>query len=63
MSGAFVIYSLSEDGMFIADRRTGELQQYFDPGDGISAPPLVDGDSLYVLSNRGILYAMYMEQP
>ena len=58
ISGSYVIYSLSEDGMFIADKRTGELYQYFDPGDGVSAPATVDGDRLYVLSNRAILYAL-----
>lgn len=58
ISGSYVIYSLSEDGMFIADKRTGELYQYFDPGDGVSAPATVDSDRLYILSNRAILYAL-----
>ncbi len=62
VSGDYVLYSLSEDGLFIADKYTGELHQYFDPGNGVSAAPLVMGDELYLLSNRGILYAMYLNR-
>ena len=58
----YLIYSLREDGMFIADKRTGELYQHFDPGDGVSAQPTIDGNQLYVLSNRGILYALHMKR-
>ncbi len=57
-----LLYSLAKDGMFIADRRTGETLEYFDPGDGISAAPTVTGDGrLYVMSNRGILYAFDLD--
>lgn len=53
-----LVYSLARDGMFIADRRTGETLQYFDPGDGVSAAPTVTADGrLFVMSNRGIFYA------
>lgn len=53
-----VVYSLASDGLFIAERRTGKTLEYFDPGDGISAPPTIAGDGrLFVMSNRGILYA------
>lgn len=60
LSGSYLMYSLSEDGMFIADKRTGKVYQYFNPGDGVSSPPTVEprGDRLYMLSNRGILYAL-----
>lgn len=60
VSGSYVFYSLSDDGMFIADKRTGRVHQYFDPGEGVSSPPTLEpqGDRLYMLSNRGILYAM-----
>lgn len=60
ISGSYLIYGLSEDGMFIADKRTGKVHQYFNPGDGVSSPPTVEpaGDRLYLLSNRGILYAL-----
>jgi len=56
-----LLYSLAESGLFIADRRTGQTLEYFDPGDGISARPVVAGSQLYVMSNRGILYAFDLE--
>lgn len=57
-----LLYSLAKDGMFIADRRTGETLEYFDPGDGVSAAPTVTGDGrLFVMSNRGILYAFDLD--
>ncbi len=57
-----LIYSLAKDGMFIALRRSGEIVEYFDPGDGISAPPAVTSDGrLFVMSNRGILYAFNLD--
>ena len=57
-----LVYSLAKDGMFIADRKTGETLEYFDPGDGISAAPTITGDGrLFVMSNRGILYAFDLD--
>jgi len=53
-----LVYSLAEDGLFLAERRTGRTLEYFDPGDGVSAQPTVTGDGrLFVMSNRGILYS------
>jgi outer membrane protein assembly factor BamB len=57
-----LVYSLAKDGMFIADRKTGATLEYFDPGDGVSAEPTITGDGrLYVMSNRGILYAFDLD--
>ena len=57
-----LLYSLAKDGLFIADRRTGETLEYFDPGDGVSAAPTVTGDGrMFVMSNRGILYAFDLD--
>ena len=57
-----LIYTLAEDGLFIAERRTGKTLEYFDPGDGVSAQPTVTGDGrLFVMSNRGILYAFDLD--
>jgi outer membrane protein assembly factor BamB len=57
-----LLYALAGDGLFLANRRTGETVEYFDPGDGVSAAPAVtSGGSLYVMSNRGILYAFDLE--
>ena len=57
-----LLYALAGDGLFLANRKTGETLEYFDPGDGVSAAPTVTASgALYVLSNRGILYAFDLE--
>ena len=57
-----LIYTLAEDGLFLADRKSGETLEYFDPGAGISAQPTVTSDGrLFVMSNRGILYAFDLD--
>jgi len=57
-----LVYTLAQDGMFIADRKTGETLEYFDPGDGISAQPTITADGrLFVMSNRGMLYAFDLD--
>jgi outer membrane protein assembly factor BamB len=57
-----LLYSLANDGLFIADRKTGQTLEYFDPGDGVSARPTVTGNGqLFVMSNRGIVYAFDLE--
>jgi outer membrane protein assembly factor BamB len=57
-----LIYTLSEDGLFIADRKSGQTLEYFDPGAGISAQPTITSDGkLFVMSNRGVLYAFDLD--
>ena len=57
-----LVYSLAQDGLFIANRRTGETLEFFDPGEGVSAQPTITGDGrLYVMSNHGILYAFDLD--
>jgi outer membrane protein assembly factor BamB len=57
-----LLYSLANAGLFIANRRTGETLEYFDPGDGVSARPTVTGGGqLFVMSNRGVVYAFDLE--
>ena len=57
-----LVYSLASAGLFVADRKTGETLEYFDPGEGISARPTITGDGrLFAMSNRGILYAFDLE--
>lgn len=57
-----LVYSLAQDGMFVADRKTGATIEYFQPGDGVSARPTITADGrLFVMSNRGILYAFDLE--
>jgi outer membrane protein assembly factor BamB len=56
--GDLLVYSLAAAGLFIAERRSGETLEWFDPGDGVSAQPTITRDGrLFVMSNRGILYA------
>jgi hypothetical protein len=57
-----LLYSLANDGMFVADRKTGATLEWFDPGDGISAAPTITSDGrLFVMSNRGILYSFDLD--
>jgi outer membrane protein assembly factor BamB len=57
-----IVYSLASAGLFVAERKTGTTLEYFDPGDGISAQPTITGDGrLFVMSNRGVLYAFDLE--
>jgi outer membrane protein assembly factor BamB len=60
--GGYLVYTLSEDGVYVADKRTGEVVQFFQPGDGVSATPTPWKDQLFIHSNGGILYAMNVEQ-
>ena len=39
----------------------GDLAAYFNPGDGISAQPMIAGSSVYVLSNGGYFYKLVLE--
>jgi outer membrane protein assembly factor BamB len=56
-----LLYALAGDGLFLANRRTGETVEWFQPGHGISSAPTVTGDGLFVMSNRGILYAFDLD--
>jgi len=57
-----LVYTLAEDGLFVANRRTGETLEFFDPGEGISAQPTITADGrLFVMSNHGILYAFDLD--
>ncbi len=57
-----LVYSLASAGLFVAERKTGKTLEYFDPGDGISAQPTITGDGrMFVMSNRGILYAFDLD--
>jgi outer membrane protein assembly factor BamB len=62
IDGGYLLYTLSEDGVYVADKRTGEVVQYFQPGDGVSATPTLWKDQVFIHSNGGILYAMSVEQ-
>ena len=58
MAEDYLLYSLSEDGLFVVDKASGRLVQFFDPGYGISSVPSLARDAMYVLSNSAVLYAL-----
>jgi outer membrane protein assembly factor BamB len=63
ITGDLVVYTLAGDGVFLADRKTGEVYEWFNPGEGVSATPTVDDGAIYIMSNRGIMYAFDLESP
>lgn len=58
VSGDYLLYALSDAGLYVADKRSGRVLEYLDPGYGISGLPTLVRDRLYVVSNSDILYAM-----
>ncbi len=63
VNGDYLLYPLADAGLFIVERKTGRVLEFFDPGDGISAAPTIsEDDVLYVLSNRGVLYALSLDR-
>jgi outer membrane protein assembly factor BamB len=64
VSGDLLFYALTDGGLFVAEKRTGRVLQYFDPGDGVSASPaLTLDDRVLVLTNRGNLYDFDLDRP
>lgn len=64
VAGNLLVFTLASDGVYLSDRRTGEIYEYFQPGEGVSATPTYTADGrLFVMSNRGVLYAFDLEQP
>ncbi|HTJ42483.1 MAG TPA: PQQ-binding-like beta-propeller repeat protein [Kofleriaceae bacterium] len=64
ISGDLLFYTLTDGGLFVAEKRTGNVLQYFDPGDGVSASPaLTLDDRVIVLTNRGGLYNFDLDRP
>ena len=62
VSGDLLLYALAKDGLYLARRRSGDVVEYWDPGDGVSASPAVTADGrMFVVSNRGILYAFDLD--
>jgi outer membrane protein assembly factor BamB len=60
--GDLIVYSLASAGLFVAERKSGETLEYFDPGDGVSSQPTITADGrLFVMSNRGIVYAFDLD--
>jgi outer membrane protein assembly factor BamB len=55
--GRALYITYADGGLFIVDRYSGRLIQRFNPGGGISGPPLLTADSLYLMTNRGGFFA------
>jgi outer membrane protein assembly factor BamB len=50
----------NQRSLLFMDPRTGQSRLAWDPGEGISAAPGVEGSTAYVLSNNGYLYALHL---
>jgi outer membrane protein assembly factor BamB len=57
IAGPYLMVSAADAGLYVLDKHDGTLLEFFDPGSGVTAPPAVDGNRLFALSNGGILYA------
>lgn len=53
-----VLLSAAVSGLHVADAETGQLLQFFDPGQGASAQPVAHGNEVYLLSNAGSFFAL-----
>lgn len=62
VTGDYLLYALSDAGLYVADKKSGRVLEYFDPGYGISGLPTLARDRLYVVSNSDILYAMTLRR-
>lgn len=54
----YLLVSAAISGLHVADAETGELLQYFDPGQGSTAQPVAQGSEVYLLSNAGSFFAL-----
>lgn len=54
----YLLISAAVSGLYVADAKTGELLQSFDPGQGATAPPVAVGSSVYLLSNAGAFFSL-----
>jgi outer membrane protein assembly factor BamB len=55
-----LLVASSEASLYLVDPDTGSLRWTFDPGvllEGFTASPAVAGDTVYAISNAGVLYA------
>ncbi len=61
-AGPYLIFTGSRAGLFVVDRKGGQLLETFNPGRGICGGVALDatGSNLYVLVNSGALYALHL---
>jgi outer membrane protein assembly factor BamB len=58
VAGRWLLVPTESGGLRFVEPASGRTLRVFDGGSGVAAEPGVDGDRVYVLSNRGILYAL-----
>lgn len=56
--GPYLLVSAAGSGLHIADAASGELLQFFAPGQGATAAPMAKGRDVYLLSNAGDFFAL-----
>src|SRR5262249_22648469 len=56
----YVMVSLSDAGLYIMDKATGEVRQFFQPGNGSASPPTRARDRLFMMSKGGYLYGFLL---
>lgn len=56
--GPYLLVSAAQSGLHIADAESGELLQFFAPGQGATAAPMAKGRDVYLLSNAGDFFAL-----
>jgi outer membrane protein assembly factor BamB len=62
LEGNLLLVSIADRGLYVVDKRSGRLLQYFDPGNGVSAAPAVDDGRVFIMSNGAVLYAMNLSE-
>ncbi len=58
-----MVIAATSGPLLFADAATGRPLRGFDPGRGVSAPPVIAGNRLFLFSNRGEIYALRLEAP
>ena len=56
--GDYLVVGSSERGVMFFNKENGRYSGEFNSGTGIFADPVVNGDTIYFLSNYGVLYAL-----
>jgi outer membrane protein assembly factor BamB len=62
LAGRYLIVPTTEALVFL-DRKNGRTHRRFNPGRGVSAAPAYRGGKLFVISNWGYLYALFLNAP
>ncbi|HYI00581.1 PQQ-binding-like beta-propeller repeat protein, partial [Hyalangium sp.] len=50
----------NQRALLFMDPQTGQARMAWNPGEGVSAAPRVEGSTAYVLSNNGYLYSLQL---